>query len=127
METTDYFKNSVMVRRPYLKVKCDGTLTLSEGDTMIFKYYPSTDMLYIELAKGISIESQEVAPNLVLDFNADHRVIGIEIEDASQLVELSRLELSALPLANLLITQVPTGNPSSAPEWPSEKLGLSRK
>lgn len=94
---------------------------------MIFKYYPSTDMLYIELAKGISIESQEVAPNLVLDFNADHRVIGIEIEDASQLVELSRLELSALPLANLLITQVPTGNLSSVPELPSEKLGLSRK
>jgi hypothetical protein len=37
-------------------------------------------------------------------------VIGIEIEDASQFIDLSRLELSALPIANLVINEkVPAG------------------
>ena len=69
---------------------------------MIFQYYPDTDMLYIELIKGVSTESEEVAPGIVLDFDENNRVIGIEVEDASKLTDLSKLEVSALPLANLV-------------------------
>jgi uncharacterized protein YuzE len=72
---------------------------------MIFQYYPDTDMLYIELIKGISTESEEVAPGIVLDFDENHQVIGIEVEDASKLTDLSKLEVSALPLANLVFKQ----------------------
>ena len=72
---------------------------------MVFQYYPDTDMLYIKLADDVSTESEEVAPGIVLDFNADNRVIGIEIEDAAQHVDLTRLELSALPVAQLVLTQ----------------------
>ena len=36
---------------------------------MIFQYYPDTDMLYIKLANGVSTESEEVAPGIVLDFD----------------------------------------------------------
>jgi uncharacterized protein YuzE len=70
---------------------------------MVFKYYPNTDMLYIQFVDAISVESEEVAPNIVLDFGENARVIGIEIEDASKLIDLSKLELSALPLANLIV------------------------
>jgi len=70
---------------------------------MHFRYYPDTDMLYIELAPGVSVESEEVAPNIVLDYDANNRVIGIEVEDASTLIDLSRLEISALPLVNLTL------------------------
>ena len=69
---------------------------------MIFRYDQTSDMLYIELASAVSTESEEVAPGIVLDFDEKNRVVGIEIEDAGTFVDLSRLELSALPLANLI-------------------------
>jgi uncharacterized protein YuzE len=70
---------------------------------MVFQYFPDTDMLYIELVKAVAVESEEVAPNIVLDFDEDSRVIGVEIEDASRLVDVSRLEVSALPLSDLIV------------------------
>ncbi len=72
---------------------------------MIFQYYPDTDMLYIKLATGVSTESEEVAPGIVLDFDERNQVIGIEIEDASTFIDLSRLELLALPIANLTLSE----------------------
>ena len=72
---------------------------------MIFEYYPNTDMLYIKLTDGVSTESEEVAPGIVLDFDEHERVIGIEIEDASTYIDLSRLDLSALPVANLTLSK----------------------
>lgn len=72
---------------------------------MIFQYHPDTDMLYLKLADKISVESEEVAPGIVLDYDDQDQVIGIEIEDASRLVDLSRLEVSALPLANLTFSK----------------------
>jgi len=65
---------------------------------MTFQYYPETDMLYITLQEGVSTESEEVAPSIVLDYNEQNQVIGIEIEDASHHIDLSKLEVTALPL-----------------------------
>ena len=62
-------------------------------------------MLCIILADRISMESEEVAPGVVLDFDANNRVIGVEFEDASKLVDLSRLELRSLPLADLIFSE----------------------
>jgi len=77
---------------------------------MIFQYYPDTDMLYIKLAARVSTESEEVAPGIVLDFDERNQVIGIEIEDASRLVDLSRLEVSALPIVDLILSErLPVG------------------
>ncbi|GAB4433439.1 MAG: hypothetical protein Kow0031_15040 [Anaerolineae bacterium] len=72
---------------------------------MVFQYFPDTDMLYIELAKGVSVESQEVAPGIVLDFDENNRVIGIELEDASKVVDLTNLELSSLPVTSLIFNR----------------------
>jgi len=72
---------------------------------MIFEYSPETDMLYIKLAAGVSTESEEVAPGIVLDFDERNQVIGIEIEDASAFIDLSRLDVSALPIANLTLSR----------------------
>jgi len=76
---------------------------------MICRYDPDTDMLYIVLSSGVGTESEEVAPGVVLDFDNQNRVIGIEIEDASTFIDLSSLEISALPLANLVFNTVPMG------------------
>ena len=44
---------------------------------MLFEYHPESDMLYIKLADGASTESEEIAPGVVLDFDASNRVLGI--------------------------------------------------
>jgi len=72
---------------------------------MLFEYHPDSDMLYIKLADGASTESEEIAPGVVLDFDASNRVLGVEIEDASKFIDLSRLELRALPVADLILRE----------------------
>ena len=72
---------------------------------MNLQYYPDSDMLYIELAKGVSSESEEVAPGIVLDLDSNQRVIGIEVEDASTRIDLSRLEVTALPIVHLVLSE----------------------
>jgi len=62
-------------------------------------------MLYIKLADSISTESEESASGIVLDFDENGRVIGIEIENASNFIDLSRLELRALPVVNLVLSE----------------------
>ena len=71
---------------------------------MLFQYYPDSDMLYLQLADRTSTESEEVAPGIVLDFDEHNQVVGVEIEDASKSVDLSRLELRALPVADLIVS-----------------------
>lgn len=68
---------------------------------MKFHYYPETDSLYIDLSEKTSVDSAEVAPGVVLDFDGDGRLVGIDIDRASQVVNLSRLEAVALPLTEL--------------------------
>lgn len=72
---------------------------------MKFHYYPETDSLYIDLAERTSADSREVAPGVVLDFDADGHLVGIDIDHASTVVDLSRLEAEALPIANLSLTR----------------------
>ena len=65
---------------------------------MKFHYYRDTDSLYIELSDKVGADSQEVAPGVVLDFDAEGHVVGIDIDHASQIVDLSKLEAEALPI-----------------------------
>jgi hypothetical protein len=41
----------------------------------------------------------------VLDFDEGKRVVGIEIEDASRSADLSRLEILALPLIDVVLSE----------------------
>ena len=66
---------------------------------MKLHYYRETDSLYIDLAHRPSAESRNVAPGVVLDFDANGVLVGIDIDHASQKLDLSRVETIALPLA----------------------------
>jgi uncharacterized protein YuzE len=68
---------------------------------MKFHYYPETDSLYISLLDRPSVDSQEVASGIVLDFDAEGRLVGLDIDHASQVVDLSKLEASSLPIVSL--------------------------
>lgn len=65
---------------------------------MKLHYYPETDSLYIDLSEKLSADSLEVAPGVVLDFDAEGNLVGIDIDHASKVVSLSRLEAEALPV-----------------------------
>ena len=71
---------------------------------MKFHYYAETDSLYIDLAERPSVDSREAAPGVVLDFDAEGRLVGIDIDHASDVVELSRLETESLPLTNVSLS-----------------------
>lgn len=64
---------------------------------MKFHYYAETDSLYIDLADRIGADVVEVAPGVVLDFDRDGRIVGIDIDHASEVVDLSRLDAASLP------------------------------
>ena len=52
---------------------------------MRFDYDPETDSLYIKLSDQPGFDASEVAPGVVFDYDASGRVVGIDIERASQI------------------------------------------
>jgi uncharacterized protein YuzE len=66
---------------------------------MKLEYFPETDTLYISLLDEPSVDSDEVAEDVVVDYAEDGRPIGIEIEHASTKVDLTKLEAHSLPVA----------------------------
>lgn len=64
---------------------------------MKLNYYPETDSLYIDLSEQSSAESREISEGIVLDYDADGRLVGIDIDNASNKVEMKKLILSKLP------------------------------
>ena len=71
---------------------------------MRLRYYPETDSLYLDLSAKTGVDSKEVAPGVVLDFDADGQLIGIDIDNASKIVDLSRLEAVELPVKGVSLT-----------------------
>ena len=64
---------------------------------MKMKYYEDTDSLYIDLSESPSTESKEVSEGVVLDYDAQGNLVGIDIDNAKRKVALERLVVSSLP------------------------------
>jgi uncharacterized protein YuzE len=58
------------------------------------RYDPKVDALYVDLSDRPAVDSQEIAPDIILDFDADNRIVGIEVLNAS-----TRMAIDALPVA----------------------------
>ena len=65
---------------------------------MKFNYYKDTDSLYIDLSEKRSVDSKEVAPGVVADFDETGAIVGFDIDHASKIVNLRRIESDSLPL-----------------------------
>ena len=65
---------------------------------MKLNYYKETDSLYIDLSHKTSVESQEVAPGVVLDFDGAGNLVGIDIDNASKILDLTKLETESVPI-----------------------------
>ncbi len=55
------------------------------------------DSLYIELTSAPGAEAREIVEGLVVDFDANGNVVGLDIDHASRKLDLSRIETIALP------------------------------
>ena len=72
---------------------------------MKFHYYIETDSLYIDLADRAASDSREVAPGVVLDFDVNGLLVGVDIQHASEVANLSRLESESLPLQSIALSK----------------------
>ena len=68
---------------------------------MKLSYDPETDSLYIHLRDRPSKDSDEVADGVVLDFDEDGGLVGIDVQHASQHADISRLMLNKMPFREL--------------------------
>jgi uncharacterized protein YuzE len=63
---------------------------------MKLRYDESADALYLRLDDSKIIESEEVSPGIVLDYNANDQVVGIEVLQLKQRipsVDLKQIEV----------------------------------
>lgn len=65
---------------------------------MKLHYYPETDSLYVELKATPGAETLEVADGLNVDLDDKGEVVGFDIDHASQRLDLTTLEIEALPI-----------------------------
>ncbi len=64
---------------------------------MKLHYYPETDSLYIELKAAPSVETREIVEGLNVDLDAGGAAVGLDIDGASRVLDLTTLETVALP------------------------------
>lgn len=60
-------------------------------------YYPETDSLYIDLADRPSTETREVSEGIMLDYDVDGNLVGIDIDNASKKLDFGELVLNKMP------------------------------
>jgi len=70
---------------------------------MRIAYYSETDSMYIELSEKKSVSSEEVSPGVVLDYDTEGNLVGIDIDNAGKKFSLEKLILSKIPTDEHLI------------------------
>jgi uncharacterized protein YuzE len=59
--------------------------------------------MYIDLSLKVSSDSMEVSPGVVLDYDSDGNLTGIDIDNASKKLDLRELILNKLPISKQTI------------------------
>jgi uncharacterized protein YuzE len=54
--------------------------------------------MYIDLSSKKSSDSTEVSPGIVLDYDSEGNLVGIDIDNASKKMDLKELILSKIPV-----------------------------
>ena len=64
---------------------------------MKLNYYPETDSLYIDLSSKSSVDSREISEGVILDYDADGHIVGIDIDNASKKIDMKEVILHKIP------------------------------
>ena len=65
---------------------------------MKLHYDPETDSLYIDLVDRPATDSAEISEGLVADYDEQGRIVGLDIQHASEQLDLATLETESLPV-----------------------------
>lgn len=65
---------------------------------MKIQYVHDTDSLYIHFSSRPSRDSEEVAEGVVIDYDDEGNIVGLDIDNASTKIELNELILDHLPI-----------------------------
>ena len=75
-----------------------GTSPQGKEEGVKLHYYEETDSLYIDLSHRVSVDSREVVPGVILDFDEEGHLVGIDIDNASKVLDLTKLETESVPI-----------------------------
>lgn len=70
---------------------------------MKFTYDRETDSLYIHFSDEPGADTHVLSDELVLDIDSTGKPVGLDVQHASRVLDVTKLELQGMPLANLLI------------------------
>ena len=70
---------------------------------MKLHYYAETDSLYVEFKTGPGTETREVCDGLNVDLDDAGNVIGFDIDGATRRLDLTSLEVKALPVRSYTV------------------------
>jgi uncharacterized protein YuzE len=99
-------------RRRELRPRYLRVVSLEDGDNVLFDrnfreglrrsstITPETDSLSIELADAPGAQAREIVEGLVVDFDANGNVVGLDIDHASRKLDLSKVETIPPPPAS---------------------------
>ena len=82
------------------------------------------DALYLDLDDAPAVESEEISPGVILDYNSEGKVTGIEMLYLSKRVPSSQLgKVGVEPAANMARLCARRGNAWDAPSlsWPRKE------
>ncbi len=75
---------------------------------MKLHYDQETDSLYIDLNSRPSADSREIQDGVVLDLDAKGKLVGIDIQHASEILDLATFETESLPVSSLRLPKTST-------------------
>ncbi len=64
---------------------------------MKLSYFEEADSLYIDLFEWEGVETLEVSEGVALDYDEKGALVGIDVDNASQKVQLKELILNRIP------------------------------
>lgn len=65
---------------------------------MKINYHAETDSLYIDFGAMNAVESEEIRDGIVVDFDENGNITGVDIQHASKKLDLGTFELSSFPI-----------------------------
>jgi uncharacterized protein YuzE len=80
---------------------------MTEAD-MKLNYDRETDSLYIDLNSRPSADSREIQEGIVIDVDAKGKIVGIDIQHASEVLDLATFDAGSLPVGARRLPKVTT-------------------
>jgi uncharacterized protein YuzE len=63
---------------------------------MKLNYYEQTDSLYIDLSNKQSVRSREISEGIILDYDTNDDLVGIDIDNASKKLNIEQFTINRL-------------------------------